>query len=175
MGEIKSTLDLVMERTRNLSLSAEEKARQQKADFEKLLQGALQRYADDALTTDALRDRITELQAELKVTGHQLVMRAVFKRIDPDRDNERWLNLLPDLAPTSRASLLKILSAYREQRASLSQASGKRQLEQLASQYGITGSAILPNPDKDPSYQDSLSALRHETQAGIEAIARQII
>ena len=41
MSEIKSTLDLVMERTRQMTLSAEEKAHQKKADCEKRLQSLL--------------------------------------------------------------------------------------------------------------------------------------
>jgi hypothetical protein len=172
MSEIKSTLDLAMERTRHLSLSMEEKAQQQKIDFEKLLQGALQRYADDALSDDALRDRIKELQTKFKVTDQQIVTRAVLKRIDPNQDNERWLDLLSDLAPDSRASLRKILSAYREQRNILLQASGQRILERLAGQHGVTGSAIAPNPEKDTAYQDSLSILRHKTQTGIDAIKK---
>jgi hypothetical protein len=175
MGEIKSTLDLAMERTRNLSLSKEEKAQQQKDHFKKLLQGALQRYADGAFSADDLRDRITELQTELKVTDHQLVMKAVLKRIDPNQDNERWLDLLSGLAPTTRDSLQEILLNYREQRAKLLQASEKRLLEQFAQQHGITGSAIVPNPDKDTSYQDSLSVLGHKTQTKIDAISEQTI
>ena len=45
MAEIKSTLDLVMERTRHLSQSTAEKEAQRRGDFEKRLQGLLQAAA----------------------------------------------------------------------------------------------------------------------------------
>ena len=95
MGEIKSTLDLVMERTKHLSLSAEEKAQQQKENFEKRLQGLLQQYADGALSVDAFQKGVSELSSELGVTGHKQLVAAICNRIDPEQDNGAWLELVP--------------------------------------------------------------------------------
>ena len=44
MGEIKSTLDLVMEKTRNLTLSSEEKAEQKYDEIYKQVKGFLLKY-----------------------------------------------------------------------------------------------------------------------------------
>lgn len=173
MGEIKSAIELAMERTSNLSLSAEEKARQKKTDLEKLLQGALQQYYDGILSVEGIRDRINELQEELNVAEPQLVKKAVLKRIDPDRDNEHWMTLVAVLAPALRNPLQEILSDYREQRFQLSQATEKRMREELAKRCGITGSAVTPNPDKDAAFRDNLSELRDKAQFRIEAISQQ--
>ncbi len=175
MGEIKSAIELAMERTRHLSLSEEEKAQQHRDEFKKLLQGALQRYADEIMSIDEFRERISELQSELHITDSQLVTKAVLRRIDPDEDNERWLNLLSVLEPSSRDSLQKILLDYREQGSKLLQDVEKQALENLAQQHGITGSAIVPNPDKNASYQHDISALRRETQTRIDAISLNIL
>lgn len=175
MGEIKSAIELAMERTRHLSLSEEEKVQQHKDEFEKLLQGALQRYSDEVMSIDEFRERISELQSELHITDHQLVMKAVLKRIDPDQDNEHWLSLLSIIAPACRDALQKILPDYREQRSTLLQAAEKQILENLAQQHGITGSALVPNPDKSASYQQSISVLRRETQTRIDAISLNIL
>jgi hypothetical protein len=171
MGEIKSAIELAMERTRHMSLSEEEKVQQHKDEFEKLLQGALQRYSDEAMSIDEFRDRISELQSELHITDHQLVIKAVFKRIDPNQDNECWLELLSVLAPLLRDSLQEILSDYHEQRSKLLQTAKTKTLEQLAQRHGITGTAIIPNPDKDTSYQHNMSVLKRETQSRIETIS----
>ncbi|MEN6373417.1 MAG: hypothetical protein ABFD75_01380 [Smithella sp.] len=175
MGEIKSAIELAMERTRHLSLSEEEKVQQHKDEFEKLLQGALQRYSDEVMSVDEFRERISELQSELHITDHQLVIKAVLKRIDPDQDNERWMNLLSVLESGSRDSLQKILLDYLEQRSKLLQAVEKQVLENLAQQHGITGSAIVPNPDKNASYQHGISVLKRETQTKIDAISLNIL
>lgn len=175
MGEIKSAIELAMERTSNLSLSAEEKARQKKADLEKLLQGALQQYYDGILSVDGIRDRINELQEELKVAEPQLVTKAVLMRIDPDRDNEQWMALVAVFAPALCDPLQEILSDYREQRFQLSQATEKRLRKELAKRHGVTGLAVTPNPDKDAAFQDSLSALKNKIQARIDAIQQQTV
>lgn len=108
-----------MEPTRHLSISAEEKADQRREAFEKRLKGLLQQYADDALNVYALQDRITTLQTEMKLTDREIVVEAVFDRIDPDRDNQRWLDFLSKLTPSTGEPLQETLTAHREQKADL--------------------------------------------------------
>ena len=55
MGEIKSTLDLVMERTKNLSLSDEEKQAQKQKEVESRIRGLLQKYLDGWLDKNQLK------------------------------------------------------------------------------------------------------------------------
>lgn len=171
MGEIKSAIELAMERTRNMSLTEEEKVQQHKDEFEKLLQGALQRYSDEIMSIDEFRERISQLQAELHLNENQLVIKAVLQRIDPDKENERWLSLLAVLAPLLCDRLPEILAEYREQRLKIIQAAQQQMLDRLARKHGITGSAIAPNPEKSAEYQHGISVLRRETQSRIDAIA----
>lgn len=173
MGEIKSTLDLAMERTRHLSLSSEEKAHQQKVDFEKRLQGLLQQYEDQALTADELRQRIAKLEKQLDVSDRRTVTAAVFKRIDPAGDNRRWLELVADYIPAAHAPLRDALDDYRKQANGLRQAASQRMLEQLARHHGIEGPAVVPNPQADPQFPARLQALRRDTQYDIETIGGQ--
>ena len=174
MGEIKSTLDLVMERTRHLSLSDEEKQRQQAEAFEKRLQGLLQQYADGALSIEQLRERFVTLETELKTTDRQILRAAVVKRIDPDRDNARWLDLLAQETPALCEPLQVGLGTYREKRADLLAVGAQDQREDLARRHGIMGTAVVPNPRQDPVCQERLVALRKETQIGFEALLDQI-
>ncbi|MEN6622538.1 MAG: hypothetical protein ABFD50_13415 [Smithella sp.] len=171
MGEIKSAIELAMERTSHMSLSKEEKAKQKKADFEKMLNGALQHYSDGLFSIDDLRDRIKEIQTELKTSNDQLIKKSVLNQIDPEGDNERWLDLLSVFEPAFHVSLQNILSDYHEQETKLSDAAKSQIIERLA-QNGITGSAVVPNPEKDPSYQQSISDLRSQTQSRINSISQ---
>ena len=175
MGEIKSTLELVMERTSHLSLSEEEKVQQQRADFEKRLEGLLNKYADDALSADEFLDRIAKLQVEMKISDRQLILGAIFRRIIPENDNERWLNILESLAPDIIDSMREFLMDYHEQQADLFQSSKKRLLDQLARHHKIEGSAVIPNPEKDTGYQEDLATIRRDTRARIETIKKQVL
>ncbi len=174
MGEIKSTLDLVMERTRHLSLTDEEKKRQRAADFEKRLQGLLQQYADGAETVETFRQRLTDLETETASGGQSVLVAAVARCIDPDGDNARWLELLDQVAPGLRQPLGDALDAHRAKQDALMAAGAQDQLGRLGHDNGISGSAVVPNPQQDPACRERLVALREETRTEIEAIAGQI-
>ena len=62
MGEIKSTLDLVMEKTKHLSLSDEEKQNQKNSEIEKRVNGLLQKCRDQILSTDELQKEYARLK-----------------------------------------------------------------------------------------------------------------
>jgi hypothetical protein len=175
MGEIKSTLDLVMERTRHLSLSAEEKEEQRREDFAKRLQGFLQQYADGALNTDALWDRMAALETETGVTDRKLSVTAVIQRIDPDRDNARWRALLDRLVPDLGPRLQEILAAYKEDRAALWQTGQEQVRDRLAREHAITGSAVVPNPRRDPAMQQYLKSLGNETTDKIARLMQEMV
>ena len=171
MGEIRSTLDLVMEKTRNLSLSEEEKTRQKKADFTRRLQGLLQQYADGGDSVESAVKRMAALKAEFDLSNPELITREILGRIDPDRENDRWIDLLGTLVPEALAPLQIILEAHRKNRARLLRTAQKRLRENLFRSCGIEGSAVVPNPDKDPDYAEATGALTAETRSAIEAIS----
>ena len=171
MGEIKSTLDLVMERTRNLSMSDDEKARQRQADFEKRLQGLLIRYDESVLTLENLKARIEALKTEHKITDQALVMKAVLGRINPDADNKIWLELVAALSPGTTDPIEEILDDYRQQQKELLKTGEAQMQARLSDEYGIKGSAVIANPLKDEQYLEKLLALQDETRTRIQVLS----
>jgi hypothetical protein len=63
MAEIKSTIDLIMERTKDLSASREEREAWHRQEREKHIRGLVQRLLDYSLTLDDVKD---ELEREKK-------------------------------------------------------------------------------------------------------------
>jgi hypothetical protein len=173
MGEIKSTLDLVMDRTRHLTLSDEEKKHQQAADFEKRLQGLLQQYADGALGLEDLRARLTGIQAEMQIEDRRMVIAGVVGRIDPDGDNAPWLALLDREASELGESLQNILAAHRRKRSAILEAGKQGQRDRLSGEHAIAGTAVAPNPDQDPACRQGLADLRRRTLERIAALRDQ--
>jgi hypothetical protein len=165
MGEIKSTLDLVMERTRHLSMSAQEKLQQRQTEFAKRLQGLLQQYADGAMAVERLRDQINTLQARFSMTDPEPVLTGIIKRIDPEKDNQPWLALLTDRAPVISRRLEEILTTFQKERASLFAVTGERLREAMARRHGINGSAVVPNPATNPDFVEQLAQLRQKTHS----------
>lgn len=170
MGEIKSTLDLVMERTSHLSMTPEEKTRQREADFEKRLHGLLQQYADQKLAAKEFLQRMEKLQTETGTDDSGLVLQMVCKRVAPDEDNEAWLALLASLAPQGTKPVGDALARYRDQKAQLLQTAGQKIIDCLARDHAIHGSAVLPAPEQDEDCRQDLRTLREKTLAEIAAL-----
>ncbi|OPL15482.1 MAG: hypothetical protein AVO39_08025 [delta proteobacterium MLS_D] len=169
MSEIKSTMDIVMERTRHLSLSEEEKARHKQEEFKKRLGGLLAQYEDGLLPAAKLQERIDALRNEIAVEDRRAVMDILADRVDPDGDNKRVFELLADWAPDLHDALEKILTDHREQRTALVDKTLERLRDELRRE-DIEGSAVVPNPEKDPSYREHLNDRRRETIARIKAV-----
>ena len=167
MGEIKSTLDLVMERTRHLALSDDEKRQQRRDAYTRRLQGLLQQFADGALTTAQFRERLADLEKEQAVSDRQSLLAAIVDRIDPDADTRRWSDLLIEFEPSTGEALATILQDYRTTRTALVEDGETRLLDRLAHGDRIRGSAVVPNAAADDTVQEGLSALRSQVRSRI--------
>ena len=173
MGEIKSTLDLVMERTRHLSFSDEERKRQRTSEFEKRLQGLLQQYADGVLNLEAFEERTAALQTEMNIEDRQAMIAGVVQRIDPDDDNAPWLALLGRESSVLSEWVQGILDDHRLQQADMLAVETQGQLARLHREHDISGTAVVSNPGADPACRQRLAALKDEARAQLEMLIDQ--
>lgn len=161
MAEIKSTIDLIMERTKNLSASPQERESYQRQEREKRLRGLVQRLLDDNLTLDGVKDEL----AKEKKNGSAAEVMGVLKdalagHVDPEVDNERLFRYVNELVGTPEDRLRETLAGCREEATSRKAVLAERQKKDLESR-GITGPAVLPNAEADPQWK----ARREEMQA----------
>lgn len=168
MAEIKSTIDLIMERTKNLSASTEEREAWHRQEREKHFRSLVQRLLDCSLTLDDVKD---ELEKEKKsgraaeALGH--LKKALAAHVDPDADNERLLRIISELAATPEERLREVLRSCRAESSAKKTALAERHRAELESS-GIAGSAVLPNPEADPQWK----ALKEDMQA---ALAKRLL
>jgi hypothetical protein len=161
MAEIKSTIDLIMERTKNLSASREEREDYQRREREKHIRGLVLRLFDYSLTLDGIKDEL----AKEKKNGREAEVMVFLKDalaalVDPDTDNERLFRIIHELAGTPEDRLRETLRACQAEFFAGKTALMERQKQELESK-GIAGSAALPNPEADPQWK----ARRDEAQA----------
>ena len=94
MGEIKSTLDLVMEKTKNLTLSNEEREEQKNKEIKDRLRGLVQKFQDHILNTDNLRSDYQKLQKEHGLPNNRHLIAEICSQILPGKDNQALFGLL---------------------------------------------------------------------------------
>jgi len=68
MGEIKSTLDLVLEKTKHLSQSSAEKQAQVRKDIEMRINGLLKKYQDGVVSKAQLQRDYEALKTEFNLS-----------------------------------------------------------------------------------------------------------
>lgn len=178
MSEIKSTLDLVMERTKNLTMNAAEKEEQRKIDLKKRLAGLVQKYQDQTIKPTELFKHLNELK---NTFGHGVERRMadeILGRIDVETDNNRYLTLLTDYF-SLEVSTLKMIQAEFKQAIQAGKSDRTDILKsRLSDHYGISGTAVIPNIETDPEWQQARVAIiecfRNKLEIENKRLANQI-
>jgi hypothetical protein len=168
MSEIKSTLDLVMERTRNLTLSAEEKEKQKATDVKRQLAGLMQKYQDQVLTRDELTRRLDELKSRYGQGSGERMADAILRQIGVTMDNGLRLSVLSDYFGLDISILETVLAEFKRAR----QQTQRRRLDQLKSDLadaGISGSAVIPNIGIDLQWQSEQNTIVDRFQSKLDA------
>ncbi len=159
MAEIKSTLDLIMEKTKGLTLSDDEKTALKRKDIEGKIKGHLQRYLDQLTDKTALTASLEHIKKDEGATADAVLAECVLERIDPDRDNERLFDIL-DLIPFISVSDIRLeLHQFTERCKAFTKDLDCDMRASLASQ-GISGSAVDPNLEDDERWQEWYSNAR---------------
>ncbi|MDY6881887.1 MAG: hypothetical protein V2J25_15500 [Desulfatiglans sp.] len=171
MGEIKSTLDLVMEKTSGLTLSDEEKREVKRGEIEGKVKGLLQRYSDHVMSIEKLKKEIDALdKTEEDVRG--ILVRKCVALIKPETDNTSLIEALSYVAGMDPKPFNRVLEGYDEDLKHNKSLYETRLAEQLSRQ-GISGGAVIPNVSVDPewvrfsketkvAFQDQLHSLVEE-------------
>ena len=157
MGEIKSTLDLVMERTRHLTLSQEEKAEQKHLEFRKHLQGLIQKFQDKTLKMGRVERQLDALEKEHGVTEKDIFLNEVTERLSLEQDNQPLFQLLEEICGKSTKAFVSVLDEYQDAVRAMSAEKYQEAEAQLADKYSISGTAVVPNLD---AYQEWLMQVR---------------
>jgi hypothetical protein len=160
MGEIKSTLDIVMEKTKHLSLSHEERDNQKTAEIEKKIKGLLQKLQDQTLPKTRLSAEYEGLKKNYHLSDDSIFMNEVFLRIDLDKDNQLWLTLLKDMCEGNTQEIESVLNDYQDELNSAASYKRVELRENLARKHFISGSAVVPNLEADEEWQAEAAELR---------------
>ncbi len=169
MSEIKSTLDLIMERTKNLTLSDDEKKEIKRKELEERVRGWVQRYVDGTLLHSTFEKEIAgEIEKDLNLMK-DILREDITGRLDPDEDNDRLLAILETYVGIKRDVFVEKLDNFRS-KADAEQMRMEDQLKARLTDEGIMGSAVTPNINKDPQWKDWHRQTRDELKGELSLI-----
>jgi hypothetical protein len=160
MAEIKSTLDLVMEKTRNLTLSSEEKQAQKQIDTGNRIKGLVQKFQDGLLTNNQLKIEYESLKRNSDLSDDSLLVKEILTRFEPDQDNEILIETLEDCCRFDTATIRANINDYRVTYNRAAQKRSAQLKEDLSQNHSITGTAVIPNLDADEQWQREAQDVR---------------
>lgn len=175
MGEIKSTLDLVLEKTKNLTLSSEEKESQKQKEIENRIKGMVQKYQDGILSINQLITDYELLKKDYTIPQNNSLIIEITQRIEPDQDNQSLLELLQECCTIDTTAIEAIIENFRKQYIAASQSRIEQLKEDLAKRHNISGSAVLPNLDVDEQWRQKIGELRAGYEAQLNRVKASLI
>lgn len=167
MGEIKSTLDLVMEKTRHLTASDEEKKAQKKEEIKKQIKGLLLKYQDNLVKMEDIKDTLADLRTSHGNTADRVFKKELVNGIDMDGDNAKLIELLRNLCGADIKRLDKLLLDYKNSLLDSAAEAVIKIRDNLSQQHLISGSAVVPNLEKDAEWIGSAGEIRQKFEEKI--------
>jgi len=169
LGEIKSTLDLVFEKTRNLTLSDEEKLSLAHEKLDKKVQGLCNRYLDNFFPVSRLKDEMEKIASNDRELSNTFLKKYLFARFDLDSDNSLIMSALSEVASCDITSLKNLRKEYNSEKEDTKKALTEKSLLALQ-ESGVSGSAVIPNLDNIPEWNEFLKSLRKRYQELLKTI-----
>lgn len=176
MAKIKSTLDLIMEKTKHLSLDDEEKKALEQQQLTQRVRPPLLRYLQGERDANSLAHELDTLSPEKLEEGKRLCLEILMDRLSPFEDNTRVLAGVEALnGDTEREhwekTVVPLEKQYQEDLRQAREEAGSRFREALAAE-GLKGSAILPRvDDRDPFWKEErekrIKAFRESVRTGL--------
>jgi len=175
--KIKSTIDLIMEKTRHLSLNDEEKEALEKQQLIQRVKAPLLRYLQGEKDANSLAHELDQLPPDRHDEGKRICLELLTDRLSPFEDNTRILAAVETIrGETERQRWEKTLAPlekhHQQDLAKARAEAAARSLEGLAA-LGLLGSAILPClDDQDPSWKKEwevrIKAFRDSVKTGLD-------
>jgi hypothetical protein len=162
MSEIKSTLDLVMEKTRHLTLSQEEKEAQKRMEVNRRLQGLLQKYQDNLLKKDNLKKELDSLKIAYELKVDEMLADLLLNNLKLDRDNTLFLELLSEIFGFDLSGLETIFQNFKSAVKSATKERVNQIKTDLSKKRFISGSAVVPNLESDKEWLSMLGHIMDE-------------
>ena len=169
MGEIKSTLDIIMEKTKGLTMTEEEKEAFRNKETEGKVRGLLQRFLDGFIDAERLKDEIGSLGEKRYAMAREALLRECMGRMEPGADNTILLDALENAVGLDIAPIQKIILDS-NQDLEQQKVDRKQVLQKNLKGLGISGSAVIPNIHADQEWIRHLSEMNRGFQKKLKNI-----
>jgi hypothetical protein len=170
MAEIKSTLDIIMEKTKALTMTEEEKKTFQRKDWEGKVKGWVQKFLDGMIEIDTLWSNF-ETEQKRYPELRQILKTEVLKHITLNGDNSELIRLMDKFFGIKSKKLDNLIQSLKSDIDAQRREKIEKLREELAKRK-IYGSSVVPNPRTDGSWktfiQELIERFREQLQSSLD-------
>ncbi len=166
MTEIKSTLDIIMEKAKKFSVTEEERQGFKRQELEGKIKGLVQKTIDGILDFEKFQLEVVALQAQEKDMVNQVLKEELVARLEVATNSEALLKILENVSGPTWDAVKKVMAEF-ERKGEKQKNSRRKTMLESFSKKGISGSAVLPNIDADPEWIRTKSEMRQQLQGEI--------
>jgi hypothetical protein len=162
MGEIKSAVELAMERTKGLRLSREEKEKLKEEEIQSRAHSMVNRYLEIDFHLREVEKELARVDPSQRQHLEDLFIEYLAKSIDLDRDNDLIFQAIASFRKGSKGSIQKmrdLIQSYQEQR-DREYLKVERDLLTKLERLGISGSAVQPKVEGSPEWKEALAKFK---------------
>ncbi len=178
MGEIKSTWDIVMEKTKGLEITSKDKERIKRAELSSRVHAIFKRYMDAKGNEKYLRADLEELREDEREVVKRELLLQLMDSIDLSMDNDKAVAGIKVIKGKGIAKIVEEIrllgleyNASREKKATEIQEAFRQKLASM----GISGSAVQPNPEGKREWIKAMEGLQRDYGNRLEALKEELL
>jgi hypothetical protein len=176
MAEIKSAIEIAMERTQGLRLSSAEKEKLKEEEFQSKAHALGNRFLEVDLHFREVEKELAKYSSEQRIQLEKIMTQDLAEALSLDRDNELIFQGIEILAPGKSAAIPKIkelAKGYQQQQESARQKTAEV-LRAKWQSLGISGSAVVPKVAESREWAETLKAFRPAYEARLQSLKDEI-
>lgn len=161
MAEIKSTLDIVLEKTKHLVLTAEEREALERQEHLEKVPGIVQRFLDGAWSVNQMREAWHHIPEPFREEARTHILHRLLGALSDEESVKKIIPAMEAFASEADAPYVRRLALIATPNPDSEHSwdiQRQRRLAALA-ERGIRGDAVHVTPDLDPTWQTSRAAL----------------
>ena len=177
MAEIKSTLELAMERTKRFAVSEKEKDEIKQKEVLQKATGLFHRYRDGHLSLNEVLKEVERMEIKTASTVKEYLLSQWIEALSLDDEGERILKGVESLKGRNIADVKQefhhLISQYQGEKEKAKEKVGVQLVEALKKE-GIWGSAVEPKLEGSELWKKENENLEQSYRVRLEEIKRQL-
>ena len=173
MKEIKSTLELALERTRRLAITQEEREEIKRQQLLKKATGFFHRYMEGHIPLHEILREIERMTGQEKSQVKKALLSQWMEALSLESDHERLFDGIESLRGMKVSGLREkfqlLVSEYQVERKKTEQNIERQAIEELKTE-GIFGTAVVPRLEGNPKWRECTQAMNALFRKRVEGV-----